>query len=148
MLKDLPVWHYVTFDSAIGYDSIVRLRDELLAARSCGALAFGHIVIGVRTGRSVRDGNLHGRIETDKDDGKIVLGIGFEDLASLDIYYAAPTHATIRRRHYESYAPEIAELYARTDREPENSREIYGEIERAVTHFMRRDDFVFTTDGS
>lgn len=148
MLKDLPVWHYVTFDSAIGYHSIVRLRDELLAAQSCGKLAFGHIVIGVRTGRSVRDGNLHGRIGTGEDDGKFVLGVGFEDTASLDIYYAAPAHADIRRRIYESYSAEIAELYERADRQPANSKEIFEEIERAVAHFIRRDDFIFPKDGS
>jgi hypothetical protein len=146
-VRPYPVWHYVTFADSIDRASIKELRCDILAAAARGALTVGCVLIAARSAGEVYDGKLHGRIHIGQPIGTTALAVGFNSAAELSRYYAAPAHAEIRRRLFARFSPEIADLYARADREPQKAAAMYEAIERIAARFMHRDDFIMTEDG-
>jgi hypothetical protein len=139
-----PVWHFVTFAAGVEPAIVKRVHDELLALKLSGEIFFDQLSIGIRTQRSVTDGRFHGRIRTSDNNGSSVLALGFPTLDALDIYYAAPTHAVVRRSCFAALSPEIADLYSRADADPDSAAELYEEIEHRASQFIKRDDFNFS----
>lgn len=134
------VVHLVHFAAQVDQAAIRALLKALLEARERQEIWFETAQLFGRTTRQVQDGLFGGEILTG-DEGFSV-AISFHDVAALDVYYAAPAHAAIRRTFLESISPEIAALYTQADAAPDQAKSLYAAIERAAASYMRRDDII------
>ena len=136
----MGIVHLVIMSPEVGCGPAERVKEDLLAAREVGEIAFDSVVLGRRVSSIVRDGVFAGPINTGNATRDRILFVGLADEQALSAYYEAPAHSRVRRAFLSAVSPEISALYVRASMEPTNASEIYGEIELRATRFMTRLD--------
>lgn len=136
----MAIVHLVVFAGCVAPDAVRFVHDELIVARSTGAIAFDELVVAEQLGIAASDGIFKGAINTGQESGRPVLMVHLADQAALKAYYEAPAHSQIRQAFLSSVSSEISALYAAAECESAGRAALYEAIEQHASRYMQRLD--------
>jgi hypothetical protein len=96
--------------------------------------------------RTARDERTGGELLTGEAKSfPYVLMMRFPDRRSLDNWYSLPEHSAIRRKLYEAFDGQVAEMFSKIDGlaagDAKGRRSIYEKIEKQAAAFIKRRDY-------